>query len=459
MRPTLQIFRKFKRKRQAITAQVACQINTGLLRMKDPLTQLEFLIDTGASVSVVPASPADRAQPEIAYLYAANNSKIPVYKRRTLRLSLELRRQFVWEFYVADVSQPILGADFLSRYGLIVDLKHRRLLDSTTHLHAVATLRKEASIGITAVAFTNRFAQVIKEFPTVRQPYSTSGPLKHSVTHRIETTGRPTHAKARRLAPERSRVVKAEFDSLIRQGIIRPSASNWSSALHVVPKKNGDIRPCGDYRALNAQTAMDRYPIPNIQEFASQLAGNKVFTHIDLVKAFHQIPIHPSDIAKTAVVTPFGLFEYVRMPFGLRNAAQSFQRFIDEVLRGLPFVYAYIDDLLIASPDEATHEAHLRTLLQRLSDYGLQVNEEKCVFGAPTVDFLGHTVSSSGITPLQSKCEAITKFPRPTTQKQLQQFLGMINYYNRFIPKCSLILSPLYAMIQRKKLKAKSFVE
>ena len=118
----------------------------------------------------------------------------------------------------------------------------------------------------------------------------------------------------------------------MHKSIVQPSSSNWSSALHVVLKKNGDIRPCGDYRDLNSRTKMDRYAVPNIQEFSSQLAGSTIFSRIDLVKAFHQISVNPEDIPKTAIITPFGLFEYVWMPIGLMNAAQIFQRFIDEVL-------------------------------------------------------------------------------------------------------------------------------
>ena len=154
-------------------------------------------------------------------------------------------------------------------------------------------------------------------------------------------------------------------------GVLRPSCSNWSSALHIVDKKNGEIRPCDDYRGLNALSKVDRYPVPNIQEFTSQLAGLTIFSHIDLVKVFHQIPVHPDDIPKTAIITRFGLFEYTRMPFGLKNAVQTFHCFIDEVVRGLPFCFAYIDDLLIASPDEATHLVHLRQLFTRLEDYGI----------------------------------------------------------------------------------------
>ena len=230
--------------------------------------------------------------------------------------------------------------------------------------------------------------------------------------------------------------------SLLRQGIIRPSSSNWFSALHIVSKKNGDIRPSGDYRALNSYTVMDRCPMPNTQEF-SELSDCTIFSRIDFVKVFHQIPVNPADILKTAIITPFDLFEYIRMLFGLHNAALTFQHFMDEILRDLPFCFPHTDDL-IASSDA---EAHLWQIFTCLLDYGIQINIDKSVFSIPSVDFLDHTVSSAGITPLQSKCESIHQFPKPSTQRQLKEFLDMLNYYNHFIPNCSL-LRPLYAMIK-----------
>ena len=156
------------------------------------------------------------------------------------------------------------------------------------------------------------------------------------------------------------------------------------------------------------------------------------------------------DIAKTAIVTPFGLFEYLRMPFGLKNAAQTFQRFTDNVFRDLPFAYVYLDDNLVASSTVEEHHTHLSQLFERLGDYGLAVNPQKCVLGQSSLDFLGHRVTSAGIQPLQDRVQVIREFPQPRTPKSLKEYFGLLNFYRRFVPRAAEILLPLFELVNLK---------
>jgi hypothetical protein len=158
----------------------------------------------------------------------------------------------------------------------------------------------------------------------------------------------------------------------------------------MVQKLDGSWRPCGDYRQLNLQTVEDKYPLSNMADLAARLDGCNLFSKLDLRKGYLQVPVAAEDIAKTAIIMPFGLFEFTRMPFGLRNTGMTFQRLLDSVLGNLPFAFVYLDDILVASPDPSSHRRHLEAVFAILQSNGLVVNADKCLFGRPEVDFLGH---------------------------------------------------------------------
>ncbi|GFU58901.1 retrovirus-related Pol polyprotein from transposon opus [Trichonephila clavipes] len=302
--------------------------------------------NSGSEICVIPPSPTMNKSPQSNFsLFAANNTKIPAYGMVRKELNLGLRRPFIWTFIIADVSSPIIGADFLKHFNLLIDLKKK----------------KDANIS---------FKNILSEYPDLSNPSLISKSASHGTVHHIITTGPPVTARPRRLHPKLYDAVKVEFEFLLAQGIIRPSKSPWSSPLHVVPKSDSTVRPVGDYRQLNSVTEFDSYPMPYLNDFAHALHGKKIFSKIDIFKAFHQIPIAECDIPKTAVTTPWGLYEYTHLCFGLVNAPQTFMRFMHEVLRGLPFCFVYLMIFCVTQKMLRSIVLTLRTIFQRLSSYG-----------------------------------------------------------------------------------------
>ena len=336
-------------------------------------------MDTGSQVSLWPAtSSTSRLQQSRLRLTAANGTPIKSFGQQLRKIKIG-GRFYSLVFLIAQVSRPILGLDLLQHFKMMIDLDKRRLIHSgvSTRLSSAAS----SISGINVVNSSSSFRRILREFPEVTDVTLASSTTKHGVECFINTSGPPVTTSPRRLTPEKLRVAKKYFEVMCAAGICRRSDSPWSSGLHMVPRKDGTVRPCRDYRRLNGRTLGDSYPSPHLHDFTASLAGSKIFSKVDLVKGYHQIPVHAEDIPKTAIATPFGLFEFVRMPFGLKNAAQTFQRLMDSVTSQLSGVFVYLDDVLVASPTAEQHERDLRQLFAALARFGLVLNINKCVFG------------------------------------------------------------------------------
>ena len=241
-----------------------------------------------------------------------------------------------------------------------------------------------------------------------------------------------------------------ELDLLERQGIIeKVTHSDWAAPIVPVPKKDGRFRICGDYKVtVNQVLTMERYPLPRPDDIFATLAGGKYFSKLDLSQAYLQVQLDEDSRDYVTINTHQGLYRYTRLPFGVASAPALFQKLMDTVLQGIPGVACYIDDILVSGSDKGQHLKTLKEVFRRLEEHGFRLKQAKCEFLMSAVEYLGHLIDQDGIRPLPNKVAAIVKAPSPTNIQELRSFLGLLNYYGKFIPNLATIIHPMNELLQ-----------
>ena len=272
------------------------------------------------------------------------------------------------------------------------------------------------------------------------------------LSHHINTgNSTPIRQYPRRLPFHYRGEVEKQVKDMLQQGVVQPSTSPWASPVVLVKKKDGSYRFCVDYRKLNLVTEQDAHPLPRVDDLLDSLNGNCLFSTLDLRSGYWQVSMSPEDKQKTTFITPHGLYEFLRMPYGLCTAPATFARALGIILSGLSYdiCLCYFDDVIIFSKTIDEHCQRLTTVLQRFRDHGLRVKVSKCSFGADNVIYLGHSISSNGVHTDPAKIKAVQGLTYPTNLEQLRSFLGLAGYYRKFIPTFASVASPLTELTKK----------
>ena len=278
--------------------------------------------------------------------------------------------------------------------------------------------------------------------------------LTHLTEHEIKTgDAAPIKQPPRRVPLAYAEKEKAAIEELKDKGVIRESVSPWASPIVLVSKKDGGVRPCVDYRKVNNLVKPDGFPLPRIQDCLDAVAGSSWFSTFDLTSGYFQIPLKKEDIPKSAFVCKYGHFEMTRMPFGLNNAASTFQRTMEMVLQGLQWITCliYIDDIIVFGRDFDEHILRIEQVLERIRSAGLKLKPQKCNMLQKEVVFLGHVVSGEGVKPNPVNIIKIIDWPRPKTAKQVKQLVAMGSYYRRYVKNFASLVRPMVELTKKGK--------
>ena len=425
-----------------------------------------ILLDTGSSISSISTALVHRlglptsTAPSIQVLFGDHQHLYHSHTQAHCTFTLGTIT-FSHHFYVLphQLFPLTLGCDWFLKRRAVIDFDAHKLL--VPHASPIPLLQdsspsphlSQVQVALSPQERLVSIRQLLARFPSLTLQPTHAPTVSFPVQHAIRTgEATPIRMATRRRSPLDHDRIDAAVTDMLTKGIIVPSTSDWVSEPHLVKKDDGTFRFCIDFRPLNKVTIHDLYPLPRVDDLLDQIGGSRYFTSLDLASGYWQIPLKPSDAHKTAFRTRRGLFQFTRMPFGLSDAGSTFQRMANSIFAALinkGVLLVYLDDILIHT---ATWEDHLQALAEVLAcitKHNLQLQWKKCRWGSTSLRFLGFIISGDGIRMDPAKVAAINDYPRPTSVKSLQRFLGMITFSLRFIPNLALVTFPLRQLLKK----------
>lgn len=392
-------------------------------------------VDTGAAKSLIPETLYLRHFAHLAL--QPTNLTLRTYTQEVIEhigvVTLDVRhgdqRAELSAVVVKGDKTPLLGRDWLAKMKL----------------------DWSSILAVTAIA-RHSVEEVLKGHSEIFQ--EGTGTIKGYTAHiYMKEDVQPRFHKARPVPYALRDKVEHELDRLEKERIIQKvDHSDWSAPIVVVPKANKTVRICGDFKVtINPNVEREHYPLPNVEDLFASLAGGKVFSKLDLSHAYQQLELDAESQHYVTVNTHKGTYRYLRMPYGVSSAPSIFQSVMDQILQGMDHVMCFLDDILITAESEQEHLKLLDEVLTRLEKCGVRVNLAKCEFAKKSVDYLGHLIDAEGIHPTSEKLDAITNSQKPKDVKELRSYLGLINYYAKFIPRMSTVLRPLHLLLMKDR--------
>lgn len=398
--------------------------------------KVKFELDTGCALSIMPdriyrETLNAKLQPCDTILTTYTGETVKPLGILNVTVQLNGQREKLELYVVQNGSNCLFGRDWLKRIQLNWSEIKELSTSNSTNTELQSLLDKHKPL----------FQDGIGELKN----YTARLALKDNVT--------PVFRKYRNIPYALRDKVKEELDRLEAQGIIEPvTSSQWATPIVSVVKPNGNVRICGDFKVtVNPALKAEHCVLPKVDDIFASLAGGQKFSKIDLTQAFLSMKVDEKDTELLTINTPFGLYRYKRLCYGITDTPGKFQKAINEILKGIPFTKCIMDDIIVSGYNDSDHLKHIGTVFTRLQEHGLRVNKAKCAFMKEKITFCGHTITSEGLEKETSKVDAIRYAPTPTNVSEVRSFIGMVNYYHKFLPNIAEVLHPLYELTEKHK--------